>query len=92
MLYTNPWKDAKGFIELGATMLPNEKKPQTYELYAIVNNKESISFGARFSNTPEDYISGGACKLDEWETYGGFIICIAAAKFFANHHPDLPDK
>jgi hypothetical protein len=63
-------------------------KNEYYELYALVNpnNPYSINFGARYGNAGEEYISGEAHFSEgSWEIYGNWQICLAAARFFANH-------
>ena len=95
MKFTNLWADHKGFINLGNYVIREQSQEHSvnYELYAIIESDTSVMFGARFSNTPADYISGGAIKINgRWEFYGNYIISITAVRFFADHHPDLPDK
>lgn len=60
-----------------------------FDLYALPYHggaRRTITFGARFSNQPEDYRSGEAYLKDdgEWVFCVGKEVAVAAARFFAN--------
>lgn len=89
--FTNPWADSDQFIPLGSydytIVHERESIHRRYDLYALYNpGANKVSFGARYGNQPEQYLSGAAhCGKDgRWEIYGGRELAMAAARFFAN--------
>ena len=89
-MFTNPWADDARFIDLGEYKFTDvEGVPHYYELYALTGtSKRSISFGARYGDEPQAYISGEANKIkDTWSIdAGGSPLLMAVARFFANHY------
>ena len=93
--FDNPWDTSSGFIDLGEYRINYSKsigKPdELYDLYALVENDgKTVHFGARYSDTGYDYISGDA-RQDEngsWHFFIGAVTGIAAARYFANHHKE----
>jgi len=89
-MFTNPWADDARFIDLGEYKFQDaEGVPHFYELYALTGtSKKTISFGARYADEPQAYMSGSADRIkDTWEfTMGGSPLLMAAARFFANHY------
>ena len=94
MKYQNPWANEPGFIDLGNFITNKNGSITHYDLYALISTKKDISFGARYSSEEPHYISGTAYRVftGEWQLYVCDITAIAAARFFANHHPDIDPK
>ncbi len=96
--FTNAFSDCPEFVSLGpyniGTVKDGCQTSERYDLYALPyfsGKTNTISFGARYGNRPEEYKSGEAYLNDkgEWKLMVGRETGIAAARFFANHWNEL---
>ena len=86
--FKNPW--AKCCVQLGAyDFLLNGEHLHRYDLYAVKERDDSVSFGARWSDDGPDYLSGEAWRDEQglWRLAVHGPTAIAAARYFANHRP-----
>lgn len=91
MIYKTPFDYV---IPLGTHNVTINGKITSYALYALNEEKDRVSFGARYGNEPWEYLSGEARKQEngEWSIFAHDVVALAASRYFANHRIEIENE